>query len=445
MIVDDEEPMRLFVKTALEYSGYDVTGAADAAALRRAYGGPQPEVVLLDLRLPDADGLMMLPELKKKWPDTEVIMLTGYGTYDAAIEATKRGAYYFQVKPFEVATLKLQIERALEHKHLNEETSLLRRALSATSEGGSPIFQSPAMKEVVRRVERFASSNASVLITGESGTGKEVIADLLHTLSPRKQGPNVKVNCAALPHDLVESELFGFIKNSFTGAKENRPGLFRKADGGTLLLDELSEMPIDMQSKLLRVLQEKVVRPVGSNESCKVDCRVIASTNRDPAEAIRQGKLREDLFYRISTIKIVLPPLRERREDILPLANSFLKHYAAEANVVITGFSVPASEMLGQFDWPGNVRQLQSEVQHAVLVADGTVIEVSDLSINDSRIEPSGHDSASAHLTVMEATERRTIMETLKAMHGNKLKAAKYLGIGRQTLYNKIHDYGIPE
>ena len=443
--MDDEEPIRRFVKTALEYSGYDVTGAADAAALRRAYGGPQPEVVLLDLRLPDADGLAMLPELKKKWPDTEVIMLTGYGTFDAAVEATKRGAYHFQVKPFELATLKLQIERALEHKHVNEETSLLRRALSTMSEGGSPIFQSLAMKEVVRRVQRFAASDASVLITGESGTGKEVIADLLHTLSPRKQGPSVKVNCAALPHDLVESELFGFKKNSFTGAKEDRPGLFRQAEGGTLLLDELSEMPIDTQSKLLRVLQEKVVRPVGSNDSYKVDCRVIASTNRDPAEAIEQGKLREDLYYRISTIRIGLPPLRERREDILPLADSFLKHFAAEAKVVITGFSVPASDRLSQFGWPGNVRQLQSEVQRAVLVADGTLIQVDDLSINDSRTEPSGHGPAGANLTVMEANERRTIMETLKEMRGNKLKAAKYLGIGRQTLYNKIRDYGIPE
>ena len=440
MIVDDEETIRLHVRTFLEMDGYEVVEAADAGGVRAAQEGPQPDVVLLDLKLPDADGLVLLPQLKKKWPDSEVIVLTGYGSIETAVEATKLGAFYFQSKPVDSGTLKVLVGRALEHKQINEENSALRRAIETMSGGASPVFQSPVMKDVVRLVERVAPSDVSVLITGESGTGKEVIADLLHALSPRNKGPLIKINCAALPRELIESELFGSVKGAYTGAQQDREGLFRQAENGTLLLDELSEMPIDTQSKLLRVLQEKTVRPVGGRTVYKTDCRIIASTNRIPEEAIKLGKMREDLYYRISTINIHLPPLRERREDIIPLATSFLKRYAAQANRVITGFGLEAADLLRKFDWPGNVRQLQNEVQRSVLMSEGKVIEAHELAINASKAAESADSS---NLTLMEAMERNTIVQILKETRGNKLETAKRLGIGRQTLYNKIKSYCI--
>src|SRR6266404_648232 len=321
---------------------YQVTEAGSGATLKQEFSKPQPDVILLDLRLPDADGLDLLPQIKKQWPETEVIVLTGNATFEAAVEATKRGAYHFLNKPFDTQGLLVTVERALEHKEQSEENSTLRRALSTMSGGTAPIFQSHAMQTVVRTVERVAPSDVSILITGESGTGKEVIADLIHAMSPRSKSRIIKINCAALPRELIESELFGSVKGAFTGAHSDREGLFRQAEGGTLFLDEISEMPIDTQSKLLRVLQDQEVRPVGGKVSYKTNCRIVAATNRKTEEAIKDGKLREDLFYRISAISVYLPPLRERREDIMPLANTFLKRFSAQANRVIMGFSAHA-------------------------------------------------------------------------------------------------------
>ncbi len=294
------------------------------------------------------------------------------------------------------------------------------------------------MKAVVRMIERVAPSDVSILITGESGTGKEVVGDLIHNLSPRNNGPLIKINCAALPRELIESELFGSVKGAFTGANMDREGLFRQAEGGTLLLDEISEMPIDTQSKLLRVLQEKEVRPVGGRTSYKTDCRIIAATNHATDEAIKAGKLREDLYYRISAISIHLPPLRERREDIIPLAMAFLKRFDAQAGRNLTGFSPGATEALRSFDWPGNVRQLQNEIQRAVLMCEGANIDEHDLSVTAVTAAKENPD-----LTLMEAMERNAILQMLKDTSGNKLETAKRLGIGRQTLYNKIKMYGI--
>jgi DNA-binding NtrC family response regulator len=439
LIVDDESAIRLLVKTLLDKAGYETLEAADAAALRELLAGPQPDVILLDLKLPDADGLELLPQIKKNWPNSEVVILTGHATIDAAVSATKLGAYDFQKKPFDPKELLLGVERAIEHKVLTEETSSLRQAIATMSGGASPIFQSPAMKKVVRIVERIAPSDAPVLITGESGTGKEVIADLIHTLSPRAKCPFIKINCAALPRELIESELFGSVKGAFTGAQADREGLFRQAEGGTLLLDELAEMPVDTQTKLLRVLQECEVRPVGGRQSFKTNVRLIASTNLETDVAIRQGKLREDLFYRINTITLELPPLAERIDDIVPLACSFLKRYAAQAGRNIAGFTPAAQERLKSFDWPGNVRQLQNEIQRAVLMTDNTVIDVPDLSIaNQATV-----DGESTSLTLLEGIERQTIIQMLKETNGNKLETAKRLGIGRQTLYNKIKAYNI--
>lgn len=439
LIVDDESAIRMLVKTLLEKEGYETVEAADAAALRELFPSTQPDAILLDLKLPDSDGLDLLPQIKRNWPNSEVIVLTGHATIDAAVAATKLGAYDFQKKPFDPKALLLCIERAIEHKVLTEETSSLRQALATMSGGASPIFQSPPMKLVVRTVERVAPSDVSVFITGESGTGKEVIADLIHTLSPRAKGPFIKINCAALPRELIESELFGSVKGAFTGAQADREGLFRQADGGTLLLDELAEMPVDTQSKLLRVLQEREYRPVGGRQSFKTNVRLVASTNLEVDVAIRSGKLRQDLFYRLNTIPLHLPPLRERTDDIVPLAASFLKRYAAQAGRNIVGFTPAAAEKLKAYEWPGNVRQLQNEVQRAVLMTDGTMIDVGDLSIADQTADNGENTS----LTLLEGMERQTIVQMLKETNGNKLETAKRLGIGRQTLYNKIKSYNI--
>jgi DNA-binding NtrC family response regulator len=438
MVVDDTDGVRDLIGTILQRNGYEPALKANAAQLLASFTETQPDVILLDLVLPDGDGMELLPQIKKQWPDTEVIVLTGHAAYDKAVEATKRGAYHFQSKPFDQKVLLLSVERALEHRRQTREASSLRSALATMSGGASPIFQSPGMKAVVRTIERVAPSDVSILITGESGTGKEVVADLIHNLSPRNKGPLIKINCAALPRELIESELFGSVKGAFTGANVDREGLFRQAEGGTLLLDEISEMPIDTQSKLLRVLQEKEVRPVGGRASYKTDCRIIAATNRPTEEAIKAGKLREDLYYRIGAISVQLPPLRERREDILPLANAFLKRFDAQAGRNLTGFTPLASEALRAFDWPGNVRQLQNEIQRAVLMCEGAQIDAKDLSITAVTATQESPD-----LTLMEAMERNAILQMLKDTNGNKLETAKRLGIGRQTLYNKIKIYGI--
>lgn len=428
LVIDDDAEIRELLVQILQRTNYQVSQVKDGASLKDAFERLQPDLVLLDYKLPDATGLDLLPVIKKEWPEAEVIMLTGHATYDVAVEATKRGAFHFQEKPFDPESLLNLIKRALEIRSLREAVST-----------ANTIFQCDAMKAVVRTIRRVAPSDVSILITGESGTGKEVIADLIHTSSPRSSGPLIKINCAALPRELIESELFGSVKGAFTGANSDREGLFRQAEGGTLLLDELSEMPIDTQSKLLRVLQEKEVRPVGGRTSYKTDCRIIAATNRKPEDAIRDGKLREDLFYRISAVSVHLPPLRERREDILPLANAFLKRYSAQANRDISGFSEEAAERLRSFEWPGNVRQLQNEVQRAVLLSEGKVVDGMDLSITAVTNESDGDTS----FTLLEGVERNTIVQMLKETGGNKLETAKRLGIGRQTLYNKIKAYGI--
>ena len=438
MVVDDTEGIRDLLSAILEREGYETILKTSAADLTAAFSQTQPDIILLDLVLPDGDGLELLPQIKKQWPDTEVVVLTGHATFDAAVEATKRGAYHFQNKPFDTKTLLLSVERALDHKRLNEETCSLRKALATMSGGAAPIFQSMAMKAIVRTIEKIAPSDLPILITGESGTGKEVIADLVHSLSLRSKGPLIKINCAALPRELIESELFGSVKGAFTGANMDREGLFKQAEGGTLLLDEISEMPVDTQSKLLRVLQEKEVRPVGGRTSYKSDCRIIASTNRQVDEAVKSGKLRDDLRYRVCGVPVHLPPLRERREDIMPLATAFLKRYGSQAGREMSGFSPEASDALRAFDWPGNVRQLQNEIQRAVLMCEGSSVEARDLSITAVMSQKDNPD-----LTLMEAMERNAIIQMLKETGGNKLETAKRLGIGRQTLYNKIKIYGI--
>ncbi len=440
LLVDDEQTIRELVASVL-MRDFQVAEAESGAALQKTFSDAQPDVVVLDVKLKDANGLELLPLIKKRWSDTEVIMLTGQGTMEMALEAGRLGAYTFLTKPFETEKLLSDVKCAFERKQQNLENTALRRALETMSGNTSPVFRSPEMQEVVRTIERIAPNDVTVLITGESGTGKEVIADLTHAMSSRSKGKIIKINCAALPRELIESELFGSVKGAFTGAHTDREGLFRQAEGGTLFLDEISEMPIDTQSKLLRVLQDQEVRPVGGKTSYKTNCRLIAATNRDPEEAIKDGKLREDLYYRISAISVNLPALRDRRDDIMPLANAFLKRFAGQANRPLRGFTPTAIERLTSFDWPGNVRQLQNEIQRAVLLSEGDMVDASDLSV--TRAKPDNIESQDTNFTLLEGVERNAIVQMLKETNGNKLEAAKRLGIGRQTLYNKIKAYGI--
>ena len=444
LIVDDEADLRGWLKASLE-DEFAVSEADSGAALQKAFAGPQPDVIVLDVNLKDANGLVLLPLIKKRWADSEVIVITGDGTMEKAMEAGRSGAYNFLPKPFPSEKLVADVKCAVERKRQGEENLTLRRALETMSGAASPIFRSAAMQEIVRTVERVALSDVSLLITGESGTGKEVIADLIHALSPRCKNKIIKINCAALPRELIESELFGSVKGAYTGANSDREGLFRQAEGGTLLLDEISEMPVDTQSKLLRVLQDQVVRPVGGKTSHQMNCRILAATNRKPEDAIRDGKLREDLFYRISTIAVHLPPLRERGDDILPLASAFLNRFAAQAGRNIRGFKPDAVDRLVAFGWPGNIRQLQNEIQRAVLLCEGDEIAATDLSITNApaSIALAAGGELDTNFTLLEGVERNVIIQTLKAVDGNKLEAAKRLGIGRQTLYNKIKAYGI--
>ena len=450
-IVEDEPIWRKMLNGILGKS-FEVTNAGSGEELRRKFFEATPAVVLLDLKLPDASGLDLLPQIKKHWPDTEVIVLTSGATFDAAVQATKSGAFHFIQKPFDPQSLQVTIDRAIENRQRKQANNALLRALSAMSGGTAPLFQSEAMRAVVRTVERVAPSEVTILITGESGSGKEIIADLIHNLSPRAKGNFVKINCAALPRELIESELFGSVKGAFTGAAADRTGIFSQAEGGTLFLDEIGEMPIDTQSKLLRVLQDQKVRPVGGKTDYQTNCRIIAATNRRPEDAIKDGKLREDLFYRISAISIQLPPLRERRDDIMPLANVFLKRFAAQANRILDGFTPQAVELLTHYPWPGNVRQLQNQIQRAVLLSDGPAVSVTDLALSDweqvceanpspalgNRNGPTGSLDA-----LLKKIEREAIVQMLKETGGNRMLTAKRLGIGRQTLYNKIDGFGI--
>ncbi len=436
LIVDDHAEFRQLLEARLE-TDYSVVQAENGAALQRLFSGDEPDVVLLDVNLPDANGLELLPVVKRNWPDSEVIILTGAAneTQKAvswAVEAHRKGAFNFLRKgaDFDGEKLLVDVANAIVHKR---QVLDLRRAMG--------VFESASMRDVVRTVERIAPSDVPLLITGESGTGKEVIADLIHARSNRSKNKIIKINCAALPRELIESELFGSVRGAFTGAHTDREGLFRQAEGGTLFLDEISEMPIDTQSKLLRVLQDQEVRPVGGKVAYKTDCRIVAATNRVPAEAIKDGKLREDLYYRISAISVYLPPLRERQVDIMPLVNLFLKRFAAQANRVINGLTDAAKDRILGFDWPGNVRQLQNEVQRAVLLSEGDMIDAADLSI--TRSSSFGEESQETNFTLLERVERNQIIETLTKTGGNKLETAKRLGIGRQTLYNKIKAYGI--
>src|ERR1700730_3643063 len=425
--------------------GYSVDTAATGAEAIERFDQGGHHLAICDLQLPDMDGLDVMRHIKDTRPMTDVIVVTGYGTVPLAVEATKAGAFDFVQKPFDFEELQLKVQHALTLRELRTENASMRRQLSTRAEYFNIIGSSKQMQTIYETIESVAKSDANVLIVGESGTGKELIANAIHYNSLRSKKTFIKVNCAALPKELIESELFGHTKGAFTGAHADKEGLVQHAAGGSLLLDEIAEMPVELQPKLLRVLQERSYRKIGSEKTYSVDFRLICSTNRLPADAIREGLLRDDLFYRISTITIHVPPLRDRSEDIQLLTEHFLKMYAKKYDRPITGVSQAAYQRLFAHAWPGNVRELQNVIERAVLLAKGTKIEPFDLPF-DSGTLPEGSGTATWEVPpnmTLEDIERLVIERTLQRTGGNKQAAANLLGIYRPRLYSKIRKYSI--
>jgi DNA-binding NtrC family response regulator len=398
------------------------------------------DVVLTDLQMPGLNGLELCARVTAARPGVPVVVMTAFGSLETAIAAIRAGAYDFVTKPVEVDALALTLERALEHRRLTTEVKRLREAVAGAAPTGF-IGQSPAFLRVQALVSRIADSEASVLITGESGTGKEVLARALHDASRRKAGPFIAVNCAAMPEALLESELFGHVKGAFTDARANRVGLFQQAEGGTLLLDEVGELPLSLQPKLLRALQERVVRPVGGDKERPFDARIIAATNRDLETAVEQARFREDLFFRLNVISVELPPLRLRGNDVLLLAQHFLARAAERAHKPVLGLSPRAAARLLAWTWPGNVRELQNCMERAVAFAQFDQVQEDDLpdKVKQWTRPPQSLEPADAsELDPLEAVERRHIERVLEATGGNRSMAAKILGIDRKTLWRKL-------
>ncbi|MBC7929109.1 MAG: sigma-54-dependent Fis family transcriptional regulator [Rubrivivax sp.] len=448
LVVDDEPSMADSLKQNLVEEGYTVDTAPNGTRAIELFDGSGHHIAVCDLQLPDKgmNGMDVLRHIKETRPSTEVIVMTGYGTVERAVEATKAGAFWFLEKPFDFEVLLSLVERAREFHELATESETMRRQLSTRTEYFNIIGASRQMQQIYETIESVAKSDANVLIVGESGTGKELIANAIHYNSLRHKKPFIKVNCAALPKELIESELFGHTKGAFTGAHADKDGLIQHAEGGSLLLDEIAEMPVELQPKLLRVLQERSYRKLGSEKTYPVDFRLITSTNRLPADAIRDGILRDDLFYRISTITIHVPPLRERSEDIQLLAEYFLKQYARKYQRQISSISQSAYQRLFSHGWPGNVRELQNVLERAVLLAKTNKIEPVDLPFENGSLPEKAGGGASWDVPpnmTLEEIEKLVIERTLQRTNGNKQAAANLLGIYRPRLYSKIKKYNI--
>ncbi len=454
LAVDDDLGIRTLLQDFLTQDGYAITclpSAVEALSLLRTkvsepHGVPF-DLVISDIRMAQMDGMQLLSALREEMPDLPVILITGHASIDAAIEATRRGAFHYLVKPFRLSEVSVHVERALEKRSLSLDLQRLRRELKQGWGLKDIIGKSAAMRSVFDLVERVAPSTANVLIQGESGTGKEVIARAIHSLGPRSKMPFVAINCTAIPEALLESELFGHAKGSFTGAIGIKKGLIEEAIGGTLFLDEIGDMSPSLQAKLLRVLQDRKIRPVGSNTFTDVDVRIIAATHKDLKAGIHANTFREDLFYRLSVIPIQIPPLRDRPDDIPLLAEHFLNKYAAANGTGgvarIRGFSKGALAKLIRFRWQGNVRELENIVERAVVLARGTVIEDTDLPDPDTGSAEQSFKSLSSDFPTLTQLEERYITVVLSKTAGRKDKAAQILGVNRRTLYRKEREYGL--
>jgi two-component system response regulator AtoC len=446
LLIDDEIGVCETLRAALSKKGFEVAFRTTAQEGFDLLSSEDFDVVVTDIHMRGTSGLDLCERIAQNRPDLPVVVITAFGSLDTAVASIRAGAYDFITKPFEVEALRLTLERAALHRKLREEVKRLQRAVAERQSFDDIVGASSAMKAVFDMIDRVAGSSASILVTGESGTGKELVARALHRRSPRRGGPFVAINCAALPEALLESELFGHAKGAFTDARTSRPGLLTRASGGTLLLDEIGEMPLGLQPKLLRALQEKTVRPVGSDEEVPFDARIVASTNRDLETAVEERAFREDLYYRINVVHIELPPLRSRGADVLLLAQKLTEHFAAAAGRGVRGISAAAAEKMLSYAWPGNVRELSNCIERAVALARYDEIAVEDLpdkirSYRRSHVVVAADDPS--ELVSMEEVERRYIVRVLEAVGGNKTLAARVLGFDRATLYRKLARYGI--
>jgi two-component system response regulator HydG len=446
LVVDDERDTCELLELALARQGMQVTTCTTAADALEKIASRDFDVVLTDLSMPETSGLEICERVLAIRPDVPVVLITGHATLETAMGAIRAGAYDFVTKPIESKTLGVVVSRAVQHRRLREQIKQLRAARDANQSvivGGSP-----AMRKVADLIERVSDSDASVLIHGETGTGKELVARAVHNKSKRRDGPFVAINCAAVPHSLLESELFGHARGAFTDAKATRVGLFQQANGGTLFLDEIGELPIDVQPKLLRALQERKVRPVGDNREVPYDARIVAATNRDLDNEVREKRFREDLYYRINVVKLEVPPLRSRGSDTLHLAHHFLKQFAERSSKPTLELSERAAERLMAYEWPGNVRELENCIEHAVALARFDQVTVEDLP-EKLRGYLAGSFVATANdpteIVTMEELEKRYLLRVFTLVGNNKSRAAEVLGIDRRTMYRKLERYAALE
>ena len=445
LIVDDDQTACEMLELMLKREGVDVTWRTSPLDALDLVAAEDFDVVLTDLAMASLNGVELCERIQGIRPDLPVIVVTGNASLDAAVSAIRAGAYDFVTKPVDTKLLGMVIARAVSHGHLRRELKRLRRAVGDAHGFGRLIGDSPAMRRVCDLVSRVAESDASVLIGGESGTGKELIAREVHDQSPRREGPFLAVNCAAMPATLLESELFGHARGAFTDAKVSRTGLFAQASGGTLFLDEIGELPTEMQPKLLRALQERVVRPVGGNADVPFDARIVTATNRDLEAEVLEKRFREDLYYRINVVRVDAPPLRERGADVVVLATHFVKRFAERSNKVVRGLHPAAAEKLVSYDWPGNVRELENCMERAVALLRFDEVTIDDLpeKVRQYRADRIvfAADDLSEVLSLAEL-ERRYIARVLALVGGNKSRAADILGVDRRTLYRRIDRYG---
>jgi DNA-binding NtrC family response regulator len=441
LIVDDEEPARRLLKKELKRKGFSTDTAEDGGKALEKLRESSFDLVLLDIVMPGMDGIALMKKLKNDPAAPAIVVLTGRATVDTAVEAMKNGAYDYLTKPYKLEELGIIINRAYEQRKLRLENQLLQQELRRRESSDDLVGESPAYVGILKLVEKIAPTDSTVLILGESGTGKELVANYIWRKSRRKNRSLVALNCATFSENLIESELFGHEKGAFTSAYKVKHGLVEGAHEGTLFLDEIAEIPMALQAKLLRFLDSGEFRRVGGNKTLKADVRVIAATNKDLEETVRQGRFREDLYYRLNVINISIPPLRERRQDIEPLAEYFLRKYEGKVQKKLKGFSPGAKEALLRYDWPGNVRELENVIERASILSDADTISREDLSIPSYPAHPeAGTEQA---LPPLQEVEKEYILKLLEQTKGNQTKASRLLGIDRKTLYLKMKKYGI--
>jgi DNA-binding NtrC family response regulator len=451
LVVDDEASIRRTLREILEYEDYEVEAAEDGEEALEAIRSTPYDLVLLDVKMPKIDGMEVLKTIADEAPELPVVMISGHGTIETAVEATKLGAYDFIEKPPDLNRLLLTVRNALDHGQLETQNRRMRQAITEQSTGDlTPIIgESEEIQEIRETIDRVAPTEARVLVSGENGTGKELVAKWLHHKSARADGPLVEVNCAAIPSELIESELFGHEKGAFTGATQQRIGKFEQAHEGTLFLDEIGDMSLSAQAKVLRVLQENEIQRVGGDRSIEVDVRVIAATNKDLMEEIDRGEFREDLYHRVGVILIDIPPLRERREDVPPITRHFAERLARRNGLAPKEFTGDAVERLKRYDWRGNVRELHNVIERLLILTDGDTIEASDVDRfigTDSRSGGAAADLIESYEDFTEARdqfEKRFIEHKLLEHEWNVSQTAETIGIQRSHLYNKLNKYGI--